>query len=198
MTKERQQFFDDLRNKAETLLHDGELDQTHLQVVRPQVEELLHELETYDAELYLQNLELRRHELNLENSLNRFETLFMSLPLAALVVDKRGLIMQGNDNAAELFSFRSRDTLEGHSLLRLVADKDRNDLFNSLAQQVRNQITHLGPLAIGEQKPRLVDFQLTRLPESYHFDFRILITCIDRTEHYRHLDQMALLKGLDR
>lgn len=83
---------------------------------------LLEELRLHQAELEVQNQELRRAQAESAELQRYYQTLFDSLPLAALVIDGRGVIMKANVHAYALFGFRSASQLRQHAMYRLLTD----------------------------------------------------------------------------
>ncbi|MDH5204221.1 MAG: ATP-binding protein [Hylemonella sp.] len=65
--------------------------------------ELVQELRSYQAELEAQNEALRYSRIAAEGASERFESLFSNVPLALMVVDALGMIVQSNAMALELF-----------------------------------------------------------------------------------------------
>jgi signal transduction histidine kinase/CheY-like chemotaxis protein len=65
--------------------------------------ELVAELRSYQAELQAQNEALRYSRIAAEGASERFESLFSNVPLALMVVDELGMIVQSNAMALQLF-----------------------------------------------------------------------------------------------
>lgn len=75
----------------------------------PDPSTLLESLRVYQAELELQNAELQETRQDAERALQRFNAFFVHHPLALLIMDKQGLILEANAEAQRLFA------LTGHS-----------------------------------------------------------------------------------
>lgn len=88
-----------LRTEAEVQLHHAPA--TEL-VIRP-AEELLHELQTHQIELEMQNEELQRAHIALEVSRDRYLQLYDFAPVAYLTLSKNELITEANQTCATLF-----------------------------------------------------------------------------------------------
>ena len=100
-----------LRRRAESRLRrplasDGELHE---------LAELVHELEVHKAELDIQNEELRRATVELEEAKERYRDLFVSAPVGLLTVNEAGVIGAANDAAAGLHDADAQ-ALEGRCL----------------------------------------------------------------------------------
>ena len=65
-------------------------------------DECLHELRVYQAELEMQNEELRAAQEALAESRDRFSTLFHRAPVGYVVLDEVGLILEANETFARM------------------------------------------------------------------------------------------------
>lgn len=65
--------------------------------------QLVEELRSYQAELEAQNEALRYSRIAAEGASERFESLFSNVPLALMVVDELGMVLQSNAMALRLF-----------------------------------------------------------------------------------------------
>ena len=65
--------------------------------------QLIEELRSYQAELEAQNQALRYSRIAAEGASERFESLFSNVPLALMVVDELGMVVQSNAMALRLF-----------------------------------------------------------------------------------------------
>jgi two-component system cell cycle sensor histidine kinase/response regulator CckA len=85
---------DTLRERAEELLagSKGALDSTEL----TDLKKLAHELAVHQAELELQNEELRQTQLALQETRDRFAALYEYAPVGYVVLDSTGIIRQAN------------------------------------------------------------------------------------------------------
>ena len=95
---------DDLRARAEARLRR--------QVDGPNVDELteaVHELEVHRAELQIQNEELRRAKIELEQARDRYFALYDRAPVGFVTVDERGLVRAANRAAGEILSVASSE-----------------------------------------------------------------------------------------
>ena len=110
----------ELRKNAEKKLKKKPADRQKLQVRNPS--EVIHELEVHQIELEMQNEELRRTQVQLEESRSRYSDLYDFAPIGYFVFDSNGLILEVNLSGATLlgversylvkkpfFSYISRD-----------------------------------------------------------------------------------------
>jgi diguanylate cyclase (GGDEF)-like protein/PAS domain S-box-containing protein len=189
-------WLDALREEAEGLLAADEGVALLSQSPATEPLDCDHELQVRHTELQLQNQQLRRAETQLQQALNRYESLFHALPLPAMVVDTRGIVHRGNERAAAVFGFRSVAQFENHSLLRLIAIADRSRLMVELAKRPEKPLQTLRHVWIqgsDHSDAVEVDLHLEPLGIDYHVDRHVLITMVDQTEHYGQQRQAELL-----
>ncbi|MBK1691050.1 EAL domain-containing protein [Ectothiorhodospira mobilis] len=108
---------------AQQLLEQGDLD----------LGQITEQLRIYQAELEIQNAELRESQQAAEQALTRYRGLFSGIPVAALVVDRTGLVLECNAHAAGLFGLDTRH-LRHHFLGRLIHRRDEMALNRTLGQ----------------------------------------------------------------
>ena len=89
---------------------------------------LLAALQIYQVELELQNDELRRSQLELEESRQRYADLFDGAPVGYLVVGQDDTIVEANDTAARLVDSRP-EALIGTSCHLLFREQDRDAVY---------------------------------------------------------------------
>ncbi|MBZ0132787.1 MAG: PAS domain S-box protein [Rhodocyclaceae bacterium] len=93
-------------------------------------QELLHELQVHQIELEMQNEELRRTQIALEESRDRYVDLYEFAPIGYLTLSDKGLITQANMTVADLLGV-ARGKLLQRRFSTLVAPEDR-DRFHRL------------------------------------------------------------------
>jgi two-component system, cell cycle sensor histidine kinase and response regulator CckA len=86
-----------------------------------------HELQVHQIELKVQNAELRRTQLELEESRERYFDLYNCAPVGYCTIDEQGRILEANLRAAEMLA-TSVDTLERQPLTRFILPEDQ-DIF---------------------------------------------------------------------
>ena len=110
-----------------------------------EIEKLLYELQVHQIELELQNEELRRTQLALEEARDRYFNLYEFAPVAYLTLSDKGLIEEINLTGARLFGIE-RQKLLHRRFAGFVdsADSDRWYLFfNQLLKQHQHQAIDL-------------------------------------------------------
>ena len=74
-----------------------------------ELSQMIEDLRKYQAELEIQNKALRFSQRAAEGASERFLTLFSSVPLALMVVDENGLVLESNAMALKLFRPQEHD-----------------------------------------------------------------------------------------
>jgi PAS domain S-box-containing protein len=96
-------------------------------------ERLVHELEVHQAELELQNEELRRVQVEIERSRTRYADLYDFAPVAYITLDRKGLILEANLKAAELLGLPRGKLLKTPFSLYLA--QPSRDIFTDTCRQ---------------------------------------------------------------
>ena len=109
--------------------------------------QLTEELRTYQAELLLQNDQLRSAEQAAATALQHFRQLFLAHPEPVLQVDARGRIVDCNDSAARLFGIGSLDGLHLFFSQR-VAPAYRGAVLNALANACNGGTQQVSQIAL--------------------------------------------------
>jgi len=128
------------RERAEEMLRTSRSDVDGIQ--RDDVRKLVHELQVHQIELEMQNEELRRAQVELAESRDRFSDLYEFAPVGYLTLDKDGQILEANLTAAKLLGV-DRKNLVGAQLANFVGRPSQDDyyrhrraVFSSDARQV--------------------------------------------------------------
>jgi PAS domain S-box-containing protein len=88
------------------------------------VQQLVHELQVHQIELEMQNEELRRAQVELDASRDRYVDLYDFSPVDHITLDTHGTIVEANLRAGTLLGI-NRKELIGRPLARFVASKDQ-------------------------------------------------------------------------
>lgn len=119
-----------LRERIDALEPEAATPET-IESTRDQLRVLLHEVQVYEAELEIQNHELRVAQSALEASRDRYADLFDFSPVGYVILDGRGVIRQINLTGAAMLG-RQRIELVGYPLIHFVAREDRRELLSYL------------------------------------------------------------------
>jgi PAS domain S-box-containing protein len=117
---------DPLRARAERLLREA--DRAGEQVPTERLQEILHELQVHQVELEIQNEELRRIQLELEESRDRYRDLYDFAPVGYVGLDAEGRVLQANLTAAT-FLRCERKHLIGQNLANFVGSQDQDRYY---------------------------------------------------------------------
>lgn len=170
-----------LRRRAESILSDGNF--AGVEPTAASLKEVVHELYVHQAELEIQNEELRTAQQALEASRVQYLQLFQSVPLACLTVNAAGIVGEANAAAERQFGLPMR-RLKGRPLTLLVDSMDHGRLFASLnrlrenGHWTRQEFSYVGPQ--GAPIDGLTDARTVVLDDGDKGD--ILLTITDLTE----------------
>lgn len=170
-----------LRRRAETILSGGHFEAAD--ITATSMKELLHELYVHQAELEIQNEELRGAQQALEASRLQYLQLFQSVPLACLAVNAAGIVGEANGAAERQFGLPML-RLKGRPLTLLVDSLDHGRLFTALGrlrdggEWMRQEFRYLGRQ--GTVIDGLTDARRVTLDDSDRGD--VLLTITDLTE----------------
>lgn len=159
---------------------------------------LLEELRIYQIELELQNEELLTAQLQAESALSHYRLLFGVLPLPTLLVDGFGVVKEDNEASQDWFGpvkkYHPND-------LRLTQAIDRADrsrlskLWLSMEPGRKGLVTSVTIRGF-DQRERLVDVHLARLPHHFHPEPRFLVVLLDRSPDAARLSEQHLFQTL--
>jgi len=115
-----------VRRRAAELLREGrfKLADALLEQGDQNLASLLENQRIYQAELEIQNEELQRGQHQIQEALARFSAFFNSLPVAELVINRKGLVLEANPAAQSLFGLAGNH-LRQHFFARLIEESDR-------------------------------------------------------------------------
>lgn len=192
-----------LRRKAEAALAQGiealvpgSLAPEAIDGTRERLQHVLHELQVYEAELDIQNQELRKAQAELEKSRDRYADLFDFSPLGYVILDGRGVIREINLTAAGMFE-QERRFLVGFPLIHFVLAEDRPAVMSHLRRcRKREQriVTTELRIAAKYEGPRPVELCSVAEPnDSGGGRFRTAMACIAQ----RKEAEAALLRARD-
>ena len=160
---------------------------------------VLEELRVYQAELEIQNQQLRDSEYLANREQQRYLTLFDTMPIGALVVDRSAIILEANLYAAELLNFTGPKRLLKHSLFRLFDANSSSWLADQINQLCKQSVTTVNHKLRLKQVTDYVsvDCSIARLPSSYGLDNHFLLMlrdlrAEDELDQYHRLVQTLL------
>src|SRR4030042_4570629 len=107
--KARENRLHELRRQAEMLLAEKIKDIG--QVKLEDVKEIVYELQVHRIELEMQNEELRRLQVELQESQDKYFSLYKSAPIGYFTLDRNGAILEANANGVCLFGIENSKLL---------------------------------------------------------------------------------------
>ena len=123
---------DALRRQAERLL--AKKGKSVPKKLPQDAQKLIHELQVHQVELEMQNEELRRAQLELEESRNKYAELYEFAPVGYFNLDQKGRIVEVNLTGAWLLGVE-RSSLINKPFFRFVMPESRNQ-FHSCQQKI--------------------------------------------------------------
>ncbi len=115
----------ELRKKAEKKVGTEEISVDQLSSA--EIRKAVHELKVHQAELEIQNEELRRAQLDLTKSRDRFSNFFESAPVGYLVLDENAMILEVNSTFSEMLEMDKSAIL--HKALNTFMHSDDQNVF---------------------------------------------------------------------
>ncbi len=110
--------FSELRKKAQAFLASkSEKASEKADIYKADIRQLVHELDTYQIELELQNEDLRTAQHELEESRRRYADFYDFAPVAFITTNDKGLILEANLTAGDMLG-----VTRGQLLNRLLSD----------------------------------------------------------------------------
>jgi PAS domain S-box-containing protein len=142
---------------------------------------LLEELRIYQVELEVQNEELRESQRRAEQEWSRYNLLFDSMPIPALLIDNRGLVAHANQKANRIFGFENSSQLGLHSISRLVAREDAGRLVRAVERVLQGEQPCIEAMALRLPEKELpAELYLSRAPDS-DGKHHVLMMAVDRS-----------------
>lgn len=138
---------------------------------------LLHELQVHQVELDLQNEQIVANEQALSDDLRLWMALYDQAPIAYLVVEPDGAVVQGNLAAGELFDVDT-ESLAGQRLAPFLSPASRPRLLDLLQRVAESHSRDSCPAetAGGTRGCRSLELVASRHPERE----QILLACCER------------------
>ncbi|MCF8092579.1 MAG: response regulator [Desulfotignum sp.] len=159
-----QEKFDELRKQAEALM-------AKKKVVSPAVDihdplELIHELQTFQIELELQNEELQRSQQELMEFKMRYTELYDFTPVGYVCLDIKGVILNANLTLANMLS-EERSSLIDQALSGYVHFEDQDIYYRHLTDLAGSKKRQICELRMNRSDGTILDVQLESTVFSY-------------------------------
>ena len=129
----------ELRLKAEKKLELalGKIDSVPDELLKD-VKSLIHELQVHEIELEMQNDELRKSQLRIEQSRQKYSDLYNFAPSAYFTFDKDGKTLQCNLTATNLFG-KTKSSFLNTSFYLTIVKEDRDIFYKHLAKALETK-----------------------------------------------------------
>ena len=172
----------ELRKKAEDKLKAKML--TPEKITDADIRELIHELQVYQIELEMQNEELLKAQVQIEESLQKYYDLYDFAPIGYLTLDEKGLIQEANLTAADLLG------IEGGLLINTlfyhyINTKDRDIFYLHLKKVSESKMRQSCEIRLKEKTGKEFYAQLTSIMVWYSSCYSYRTSIIDVTERKR-------------
>lgn len=131
--KAESEDFKELRKRAEALVAPWDKFASDISDNDNDIPRLIHELETHQVELKLQNEDLRKTLAELESSRKKYMELYDFAPVGYFTINTDGLILEANLAGADLLGTEKRYLIKRSFFLYIAHD------FQDLFYQHRNQ-----------------------------------------------------------
>ncbi len=156
---------------------------------------LLEELYVHQAELEIQNEELRAAQVALEQSRGDYMALFDAMPVACLTLSPAGVVMEANRRAESLFGL-VRSRLKGRPLLRLL-ESEHSRVQGHMLQVRAGGLPHRGEYRFKGPGGQNFDgvLELALVAAGSDRLGTMLCTVVDLSERIRAAQELARANG---
>lgn len=129
-----------LRSRAEEILRGKLVELNDMPI--EDIQFLMHELQVHQAELSIQNDELRRIQLDLETARDLYSDLYNFAPVGYCTLDRKGLILEANQTLAALLVVE-RKRLIKKKLSDFISREDQDRYYLHRQQTFEDQQSHV-------------------------------------------------------
>jgi len=184
---------DQIRERALEALRSGRFNIADeiLREADVKVVALVESLRIYQTELQVQNEELQQSHRQTQFALDRFASFFSSLPVAELVIDRRGLVLETNLAAEDLFGLRQTH-LHQHYFTRLIDESDRDSVGLALGRLEPDRTLQLSEIRFrrAPSETFYADLHIAHLPSLSGEAEQYVCAVVDRTEAVNQRDSL--------
>jgi PAS domain S-box-containing protein len=167
-----------LRQRAEEVLQGqpGELDD----LSTGDFQYLLHDLQVHQTELNLQNEELRRVQLELEASRDRYSDLYHFAPCGYCTINRQNRILEANQTLAVLLGVE-QDKLINKSLTKFVVREDQDKFYLHRQRAYEKRQPHASEIQLVKQPDERIYARIESRLAQGQAD-QLLVMVIDMTK----------------
>ena len=127
-----------LRSAAEAIIAREPIPLVNPQTGEVLLHKLLHELQVHQVELKMQNDELRKAQIAMEESRDRYVDLYDFAPIGYLTLTREGMISELNLTAGDMLGVE-RKKLLARRFSQFVADEDRDRWYAHFASVLKHE-----------------------------------------------------------
>lgn len=160
--KQNKMSFSELRRRAQAFLTKQPDDSEKPDLSSEDIQRLIHELDTHQIELELQNEDLRRAQEELVKSQRRYVDLYDFAPIAYFTLNEQAKILEVNLTAAEMLGV-PRAQLLGRFFTDFIASEDQEVFY----QQRKN--------LLASRQRRSYDLRLRKNTEEFFHAFVVTV-----------------------
>ena len=144
----------ELRRQAEELSKDINEEEKPYHIEKTDTQHLLHELQVHQIELEMQNEQLREAQLEIEETLEKYEDLYNFAPIGYFTIDQKGLVLQLNLTGAQMLG-SNRSQVKNRRLADFIVEEKRLEFFEIIKKIFDNQIvkSYESVIKLKEDKP---------------------------------------------
>ncbi len=174
-----QEKFNQLRRQAEELLESRGFNKTSVEFKDPL--KLIHELQTFQIELELQNEELIRSQQELMKSQTEYTQLYDFSPAGYVSLNLKGLVLNANLTLADML-LTERGSLMSQSLSAHIVFEDQDIFYRHLQELFKSKDRQLCELRMKKKDGQFFDVQLESIAlldeNEKHVQYRTVVTDI--------------------
>ncbi|MCP4679163.1 MAG: PAS domain S-box protein [Deltaproteobacteria bacterium] len=147
-----------------------------------EIRKLVHDLQTYQIELEIQNDELRRAQEELADSRDRYSSLYDRAPVGYVTVNHKGLIIEANITLVEMLGVERR-FLVMQPISTFIFSDDQDDYYRQQRETIESkQGTCQVRMVRRDAEPFWVQIDSIVIEDQDENDIRIRTVIIDITE----------------
>lgn len=184
---------DVIKRRAIEALRRGDFDYALRAVERGEasIPEMVEDLKIYQAELEVQNEELRAAQQVSDRAIERFSRLFSFLPMPSLVIDEFGVVNDCNEKAEQRFHLDKR-LLRSHFFPRLIKGHEQAKLRRAIerAKFSGEDVLYEVVMQPVDGKPFIADIHFSLLPESPATGAMFTVIVVDQTQRLEQHEQL--------
>jgi PAS domain S-box-containing protein len=169
-----------LRQRAEEKLKDATVDSIELSGMSPEkIAGLIHELQVHQIELEMQNDELRRVQVELEKTRDKYSHLYDFAPVGYLTISDKGIILEANLSCANMLGIE-RQSLIGMPFSHFIFKDDQDIFYLNRMKLIETKSKQIFELRIMKKEGTQFYSQLesitTLIDDSDQIQIRIVMT----------------------